>query len=505
MAQGTERQMKVDDSAFFEGYFALCALYAKRQGMLQQLRNERRRGEERAQVAAELAELSGKLARAEEQFWPGMQDGAFAEYARRFNFDRFAQRVVLYLLYCELAGNADPEMAPIQLIEILDFSGKMVERMKLLRNFAGDGQLIKAGAIRGDGERTARRLRLEVALHPRHVDLLGKMVNGEEIDWHEYEIECRACEEDGIDEIPERVGRVSEPGVTLDDVVLAPELRARLEFFVDQHREGTLEKLGVTKKIRHSRGLTFLFFGPPGTGKSMLAEAVAARLGRKVLQVEVPKILSRWVGETDKQIARAFTAARANNLVLLFDEADSLLVRREMLYQDHDIRFVNDMLAAIEQYEGVVVLTTNMDTLLDPAIERRLDLRVRFDQPTVEQRQAIWQRHLRLDIALADDIDCAELARDYEFTGGYVRNAVLTAVRKMAADKRDQMTMADLRFGATMERDGLFVKDNSRVKVTGFTGQARRTMPAAALPARNRILREDNRPGNRPPGGFAGI
>lgn len=469
-----------DNTPFFERYFTLCKKYAERRELQDLFRKDRIREDDLVKARARLTELARELEHEEDIFWsapPDAQAELFRDYAARFALNHFAQRVVLLILYRELSGEENSELTPLQFIETLDFTGTLTLRIQLLRQFSPDSTLLKRKVLRFERERFRHGGGL--TLNPKHLELLARLLNGEEVDWSVYEtVAAPAQEEAGEDEeeMPEHVGCVRAPSVTLDDVVLAPAVRERLEFFLDQHRDGTLDKLGVTKHIRFSRGMTLLFFGPPGTGKSMLAEAVAARLGREVLHVEVPKIMSRWVGETDKQIVRAFAAAKARNLVLLFDEADSLLVRRDMLFQDHDIRFVNDMLSAIEHYEGTVVLTTNMDALLDAAVERRVDMRIKFDPPTAEQREIIWQKHIRMDIPLADDINCAHLARAYEFTGGYVRNAVLNAVRKMIAGKRDTLTMADLEFGAAMERDGMFVKENRHVRVAGFA------IPPAAAP-----------------------
>lgn len=454
--------------AFFERYFAICRKYERRLDLQNKLRLDRIQ-EEGVPKARQLENKWGReLAAAEEMFWnspPDVQATAFAEYARRFELDRFSQRVVLFLLYCELMYSDSFNLTPGQLAGLLELDGMVTARLQLLRRFSPDAVLMKNRVLCKD----RHRQRGYVTLAPGQIDRLSLLAEGIQL---EKQTDCQpdeASDEERDNELPERVGSVREPTVTLDDVVLPAVVRERLLFFLDQHRDGILEKRGITRHFPNSSGLALLFYGPPGTGKSMLAEAVAARLGREVLHVEVPKIMSRWVGGTDKQIACAFAAAKEHNLVLLFDEADSLLTRREMLQQDHDIRFVNDMLSAIEKYEGTVILTTNMDTLLDPAVERRLAMRVKFEQPTTEQREAIWRKHVQMDVPQDDDIDCARLAREYEFSGGYVRNAVLTAVRKMIADKRETLTMADLVFGAEFERDGMFVKEQQRKRITGFT------------------------------------
>ncbi len=468
------QQVVREAGTFFEAYFALCADYTRRHRLLE--RETRGRNDEKEGAAA--AELQRSLLAREAAFWQeyGDSEGGqrFAAYAAHFGLDRFAQRVVLYLLYHEIANGDRLEMSPRQLAELFADSARLVDRIALVRRFARDGMLVQRGILRRDEECDMRPARIasrsDMTLRSQHSSILTQLAAGETVHFAELPAAV-TLEQELTGGTADRVGSVLQPATTFDDVVLTPVARERLELFLGQFRDRTLEKFGVAQHIRHSTGLTLLFYGPPGTGKSMLAEAVGSYLGRDVLQVEIPKIINRWVGETDKQIDRAFAAAKASNAVLLFDEADSLLLRRDSLAQDFEIRFVNDMLAALEKHDGVVVLTTNMDTLLDPAVERRLDMKLRFEPPPAELRAAIWRKTVPPSVAAADDIDYLRLAREYVYSGGYIRNAVLTALRHMAGDRREVLTMADMLFGAEFERDGLFVKENRAVQVAGFTAQ----------------------------------
>jgi len=160
--------------------------------------------------------------------------------------------------------------------------------------------------------------------------------------------------------------------------------------------------------------------------------------------VEFPKITSRWYGETDKNIASIFKSAKEHNVVICIDEADSLLYNRNFAAQEHDIRFVNIMLQEIERFEGEIILTSNMDNLLDPALERRVSLKIRFDLPDKKIRTEIWRSHIPSKVSLGQDVDFTILARQFEFSGGYIRNAVLHALRRLAQDKRNTITMDDL-------------------------------------------------------------
>ncbi len=230
-----------------------------------------------------------------------------------------------------------------------------------------------------------------------------------------------------------------------------------------------IDQLDLHKKIKQVKSLVFLFYGPPGTGKTMLAEAVSSYLKKKLLVVESPKIIGSWVGETEKNIAKIFQNAKQKDLVICLDEADTLLANRKFSRQDFEIRFVNVMLQEIERFEGAAILTTNMETLLDPALERRVTLKVKFELPDVKLREIIWISHIPKKVTLASDVDFFILAQEFELSGGYIKNAVLNAIRKIASENRKILTMEDLLFGARLEKDGLFAKENKQ-KV-GFTGQ----------------------------------
>jgi ATP-dependent 26S proteasome regulatory subunit len=120
------------------------------------------------------------------------------------------------------------------------------------------------------------------------------------------------------------------------------------------------------------------------------------------------------------------------------------------------------MLQEIERYEGEIILTTNMDTLLDPALERRVALKVRFELPDKVLREKIWLSHIPDKVSIAEDVNFAFLADQYELSGGHIKNAVFNALRRLANDNRNKLVMDDLVFGANLEKDGMFVKDNKQ-------------------------------------------
>jgi SpoVK/Ycf46/Vps4 family AAA+-type ATPase len=199
----------------------------------------------------------------------------------------------------------------------------------------------------------------------------------------------------------------------------------------------------------------------------MLAEAVAAKLKKKLLIVEFPKLTSRWYGETDKALSKIFTEAKKNNLVVCIDEADTLLYNRNFAAQEHDIRFVNIMLQEIENFAGEMILTTNMDNLLDPALERRVTLKVNFELPDEKMRAQIWRSLIPDKVTIAEGIDFLVLANQFSLSGGYIKNAVLHAMRRLASEGRNTLTKDDLLFGARLEQEGIFVKE-SKPKIGFF-------------------------------------
>ncbi|MDQ3282532.1 MAG: AAA family ATPase, partial [Acidobacteriota bacterium] len=194
---------------------------------------------------------------------------------------------------------------------------------------------------------------------------------------------------------------------------------------------------GLGERHATGLGLAFNFAGPPGTGKTICAEAIAHALGMKLLVVDYAEVESMWMGETPKNIAGAFRAAAEQNAVLFFDEADAIATRRSTgagLPQDRESNLtVNVLLRELEAFNGVVIFATNLATNFDPAFERRIRTHVRFVMPGVEERERIWrvQIHPR-KTPLARDVDFRTLAEKYEASGGDIKNAVLKAAASAA-------------------------------------------------------------------------
>ncbi|HEY5949558.1 MAG TPA: ATP-binding protein [Kofleriaceae bacterium] len=243
--------------------------------------------------------------------------------------------------------------------------------------------------------------------------------------------------------IAERLGDLAlrqEIKQTWKDLVLAPDILDQVKMLVARvrHAHRVLDDWGFSSKLAKGTGVAALFSGPPGTGKTMVAGLIASELDLELYQVDLSKVVSKWVGETEKQLAKIFEAAEAGHALLLFDEADALFAKRTDVKSAVD-RYanleVNYLLQRIESFGGVSILTTNLDASIDPALRRRLAANVAFWPPEEIERQELWRRMLESRAPLARDIDISELARTFdEMTGANIRNAVLAAAFLASAE-----------------------------------------------------------------------
>ena len=231
---------------------------------------------------------------------------------------------------------------------------------------------------------------------------------------------------------------------TFADVILPPRTRAALDdalSLVHSH-ELIFTQWGLGERHSTGLGLAFNFAGPPGTGKTICAEAIATALGKDLLSVRYAEMESMWAGETPKNVAAVFRMATEQNAVLFFDEADAIASRRTtgaaQAYQRESNTVVNVLLKELEAFNGVVIFATNLAVNFDPAFERRIRTHVRFEMPGVDEREQIWKVQLHpLKTPLAADVNFRTLAERYEVSGGDIKNAVLKAATMAAAEPGD--------------------------------------------------------------------
>jgi SpoVK/Ycf46/Vps4 family AAA+-type ATPase len=231
------------------------------------------------------------------------------------------------------------------------------------------------------------------------------------------------------------------PRRSFDDVILPPATRRALDGALAQVTQHDLifNQWGLGERHPSGLALAFNFAGPPGTGKTICAEAIAHALGRRLLLLRYAELESLWAGETPKNVAAVFRRAREERAVLLFDEADALATRRSTSVQHGYEREFNTtisvLLQELERYDGVVIFATNLAANFDPAFERRIRTHVLFEMPGEDEREQIWRVQLHpLRTPLAEDVDFRALAREYEVSGGDIRNAVLKAALAAAAE-----------------------------------------------------------------------
>lgn len=243
--------------------------------------------------------------------------------------------------------------------------------------------------------------------------------------------------------------------LTLDDLVLPDNEMTLIEEVLEacRNRVFVMSKWGFGKRLVTGKGICVLFKGEPGTGKTLCAEILAAELGMKLYQISIPKIVSKYIGETEKNIARIFSSARANHSMLLFDEADSLFTKRVSVESAVD-RFsnmeTNLLLQEIERFEGITILTTNLDKNIDDAFSRRIQFKIDFPFPEPEYRAQIWGKLIPPECPVDEDLDLEELGANFELSGGYIKNAVVRAAYRAAAGSQ-RISRDEILFAAEQE------------------------------------------------------
>ncbi len=226
------------------------------------------------------------------------------------------------------------------------------------------------------------------------------------------------------------------PRRSFEDVVLPTTTMRSLNHALALVRKHDLifHQWGLAERHSTGLGLAFHFAGPPGTGKTICAEALAYALDRKLLVVRYAEMESRWVGQTARHVTTVFRAAAQQDAVLFFDEADAIAGRRfssvSAGYEREANSIVDVLLHELEAFAGVVIFATNLAANIDPAFERRIRTHILFEMPNVEERELIWrvQLHAR-KTPLAADVDFRALAEAYPRSGGDIKNAVLKAAQ----------------------------------------------------------------------------
>ena len=249
----------------------------------------------------------------------------------------------------------------------------------------------------------------------------------------------------------------------LEQLVLQPAARMRLQELINRlrYRYVVLSDWRFGGKSARGRGVSALFAGPPGTGKTAAAAAVAKQLEIDLYVVDLSRVMSKWVGETEQNLARIFSEAEASNVALLFDEADSLFGKRSSEVKSASDRYanltVNYLLQRMESYSGLAILTTNLESAIDSAFSRRITTRICFDTPDETERTRLWHELLPAGVRFAADVDLSDVVRQLEMPGARIRTALLRAAFSAAAGGRREpiLTQADILSAAAAEYEDM--------------------------------------------------
>jgi hypothetical protein len=241
----------------------------------------------------------------------------------------------------------------------------------------------------------------------------------------------RGCRE----QCSQRLGALARQVTTefgWDDLVLPVKQRSQLRELETAIRNagGVLQDWNFESRLPYGRGITALFFGQSGTGKTMAAGILARELGLDLYKIDLSRVVSKYIGETEKNLDRIFQQAEDANAMLFFDEADALFGKRSAIKDAHD-RYANIeiayLLQKMEERLGVTILATNLKTNMDEAFVRRIRFGIEFPMPEYEERLNIWKRSLPAGISLADDVDLPLLAKRLRISGGSIMNVCLGA------------------------------------------------------------------------------
>lgn len=239
-----------------------------------------------------------------------------------------------------------------------------------------------------------------------------------------------------------------------EDLVVHPETAAHIEHIRTwlRYNDAVLKDEVLKRKIKP--GYRALFFGPPGTGKTLTASLLGKYFGKDVYRIDLSTVVSKYIGETEKNLERVFSAAEQKSWILFFDEADALFGKRSSVQSSHD-KYANQevsyLLQRVEDFNGLIILASNYKSNLDAAFIRRFNAIVPFPMPNAEERFSIWQRSLPHSIPVDDSVDLMQIAKKYEISGSSILNIVHYIALKAVAKKQPLITTSDLHEGIRRE------------------------------------------------------
>jgi ATP-dependent 26S proteasome regulatory subunit len=351
----------------------------------------------------------------------------------------------LPVLFCDKAST--PDRMPVDLHLLFDFPMPSFEERKNSWQQAGNldpEEALQLAAMYRLGAREITTT-VEMARSIAHMD--GR----DTITLTDLKNAARSQSQPRLTSLAQKI----TPHYTWEDIVLPEDRMAQLREIANQvlYQHVVYEDWGLARKSSLGRGVAALFAGQSGTGKTMAAEVIANDLGLDVYKIDLSGLVSKYIGETEKNLSRVFEEASDTNAILFFDEADAVFGKRSEVKDSHD-RYANIeisyLLQRMEEYDGIVVLATNLRANLDEAFLRRMRAIVEFPFPEEEDRLGIWTRTLSAGAPLAPDVDLSFMARQFRIAGGNIRNIVLLGAF-LAASEDKPIGMTHLIQGAKRE------------------------------------------------------
>lgn len=276
--------------------------------------------------------------------------------------------------------------------------------------------------------------------------------DNEEQAYNQIAAEARQISKEGLGSLA-----TAEPArVTFEQLIVSDECRTALEdlLMYAKHRKELAKEWGFERSMPYGLGLAALFSGPPGTGKTYGAQVIATELQLELYRVDLSQLVSKYIGETEKHLAELFNVAEQGEVLLLFDEADSVFGKRTEVKNSVD-RYanleINYLLQRLERFTGVSILTSNFDSAIDEAFMRRIRFKVPFELPETKSRLILWKKFLSPAIPRAADVDLDVLADLFELSGGHIKEAVLRAASIAYGSKDKQVTQELLIRSAQLE------------------------------------------------------
>lgn len=229
---------------------------------------------------------------------------------------------------------------------------------------------------------------------------------------------------------------------TWDELVLPQEQKKALERACNQikYKHIVYDKWNLRNTVLYGTGLSMLFTGPPGTGKTMAAQVISNELHLEIYRVDLSRVVSKYIGETEKNLAEIFDSAKKSNVILLFDETDALFGKRTEVKDSHDKHANLEtayLLQKMEEYDGITIMTTNLMNNLDQAFFRRISYVVHFPLPDEKSRKLIWQKIFPKNAPISKDVDFNFLAKKFEISGGNIKNVIITSTFMAASEEKE--------------------------------------------------------------------